>query len=123
MSNKLLRRADAVIIAAVALLSLMLFLLLSPRGEGKEAVVSYRGEIIDTVTLPHEPFERLYTVGEGEVRVRFEDDGVSIVSSTCAGQNCVHTAKINNAGEGVLCLPLAFSVVLSGESTLDGVTG
>lgn len=123
MKNKLFRRFDAVLIALVVLLSLLLLLLFSPKGAGREAVVSYRGEVIDRVTLSSEPFERVYSTEKGEVRVRFESDGASVVSSPCVGQNCVHTAKATKAGEGVLCLPLAFSVVLSGEGALDGVTG
>ena len=123
MKNKLFRRFDAALIALVALLSLLLFLFFSPRGTAVEAVVSYRGEVVDRVTLSSEPFERVYTTEKGDVCVRFESDGASVLSSPCAGQNCVHTAKISKAGASVLCVPRGFSVVLSGEGAFDGVTG
>jgi hypothetical protein len=124
LKNKLFRRADAFVAAFVLLLAALLFLFLSPKEKGREAVVSYRGEVIDRVELSlAEPIEKSYTTKEGTVRVLFAADGVSVVSSPCHGQNCVHTSKIEDAGEGILCLPLGFSVLLSGDGALDGVTG
>ena len=124
MKNKLFRSSDLFVILAVVLLSSLLFLLFLPKGEAKEAVVSYRGKVLERVLLSDlEPFEKTYMTEEGEILVRFERDGVSILSSSCEGQNCVHTSKITKAGEGVLCLPLGFSVLLSGDAAFDGVTG
>ena len=124
MKNKLFRRSDLYVVFAVLLLSALLFLLFLPKGEVGEATVSYRGEVLEVVSLPSgEPIQKTYTTPEGEILVRFEGDGVTILSSSCEGQNCVHTSKITKAGEGVLCLPLGFSVLLSGDAALDGVTG
>ena len=108
-------------LSAPEIISVVHFL---PKGEAKEAVVSYRGEVLERVLLSDlESFEKTYMTEEGEILVRFERDGVSILSSSCEGQNCVHTSKITKAGEGVLCLPLGFSVLLSGDAAFDGVTG
>lgn len=124
MKNKLFRRADVFVAVSVLLLAALLFLLLSPKETGKEVVVSYRGEVIDRVDLSvTEPIEKCYTTSEGDVCVLFSSDGVCVLSSPCRGQNCVHTSKIEKEGEGILCLPLGFSVLLSGDGALDGVTG
>ena len=124
MNTKLFRKTDLVVVLLVLALFGVLFLFLAPRSEAREAVVSYRGAVLDRVDLSlAEPFEKCYATEDGEVRVRFEGDGVSVLSSPCVGQNCVHTSKINKAGEGIVCLPLGFSVLLSGDGELDGVTG
>ncbi len=124
MKNKLFRRADVFIIVFVLLGSVFLFLFLSPKEEAREAVVFYRGEELDRVELlSAEPTEKSYLTEEGEIRVLFSVDGVIVLSSPCKGQNCVHSSKIEKAGEGILCLPIGFSVLLSGDGALDGVTG
>ncbi len=124
MKNKLFRRADVFIIVFVLLGSGFLFLFLSPKEEAREAVVFYRGEELDRVELlSAEPTEKSYLTEEGEIRVLFSVDGVIVLSSPCKGQNCVHSSKIEKAGEGILCLPIGFSVLLSGDGALDGVTG
>jgi len=124
LKNKLFRRADVFIIVFVLLGSGFLFLFLSPKEEAREAVVFYRGEELDRVELlSAEPTEKSYLTEEGEIRVLFSVDGVIVLSSPCKGQNCVHSSKIEKAGEGILCLPIGFSVLLSGDGALDGVTG
>ena len=124
MKSKLFRRADIFVIVSVLLFAALLFLFFLPKEEAREAVVSYRGEVLDRVDLSRaEPIEKIYTAEEGEIRVLFSADGVSILSSSCAGQNCVHSSKIEKAGEGILCLPIGFSVLLAGDGALDGVTG
>ena len=124
MKNKLFRRADVFVIVLVFLFAACLFLFLSPKEEASEAVVSYRGEVLDRVSLSRtEPLQKSYMTEKGELRVLFSRDGVSILSSPCTGQNCVHSSKIEKSGEGILCLPLGFSVLLSGDGELDGVTG
>lgn len=122
--NKLFRRADVWVLLAVLCLSALLYLPFYPKSKGSVASVRYRGEVIDTVPLlAADGEERTYTLPEGEIRIRFFKDGAEILSSPCKGQNCIHTGKVTKSGESVVCLPLGFSVILSGESTLDGVTG
>ena len=50
-------------------------------------------------------------------------DGVRVTESPCKGQNCVHTGSVDKSGEAIVCLPLGFTVTLSGDGEYDGVTG
>ena len=122
MKKALLKRADLVVIGAVLLSALLLAAPRLWRETAHTATVRCRGEILDTVVLG-EGEERVYTLPEGEVRVSFSAVGVSVVSSPCAGQDCVRTGTVGTAGDGVFCLPLGFSVTLSGQSDMDAVTG
>ena len=124
MKHKLFRRADVWIFLAILALSGLLFLLSQTESKGALATVRYRGEVIDTVDLRFgKAEERTYTVRGGEVCVLFSQEGAEILSSPCERKSCVRTGKITKAGDAILCLPLGFSVTLSGENALDGVTG
>ncbi len=106
----------------ILLFSLAIMIPFLMRDTAKTATVRRYGEIIDTVTLSAEE-ERVYSFEEGDVRVRFSSEGVSILASPCAGKDCVHMGKVSEDGGGIFCLPLGFSVTLSGENEQDGVTG
>ncbi len=122
MKHAVFKKADLWILLAVLALALLLALPLLGRGKARTATVRYHGETVDTVSLSANE-ERVYSFPEGEVRVAFFTDGVSVLSSPCGGKDCVHMGEISSDGGGIFCLPLGFSVTLSGESTLDGITG
>ncbi len=124
MHHKLFGRADIYVFLTLFILSALFLLLFLPRGEASEAVVSYRGAVIDRVILTAETDEeRTYSLREGTVRVRFTRDGAEILSSDCTGKSCVHTGRLTERGASAVCLPLAFSVSLTGTSDMDGITG
>ncbi len=122
MKRSVFKKNDLWILLAVLALALLLALPLFGKGKARIATVRYRGEAVDTVSLSVNE-ERVYSFPEGEVCVAFFTDGVSVVSSPCEGKDCVHMGKISSDGGGIFCLPLGFSVTLSGESPLDGITG
>lgn len=124
MQHKLFKRADIYVFLSLLLLSAFFLLLFLPRGEASEAVVSYRGTVIDRIPLTAQTDEeRTYSLKEGTVRVRFTGDGAEILSSDCTGKSCVHTGRLTERGASAVCLPLAFSVSLAGASDMDGITG
>ena len=122
MKNVIFRRNDFFLVLAILLLCALLALPLVMKGEAREAVVRYRGEVLDTVPLSLNG-ERVYTLPEGEVRVSFSEEGVAVLSSSCPNRDCIRMGRVLHEGGGVYCLPLAFSVTLTGESTFDGITG
>lgn len=123
MKIKLFRRTDLIVLLALFLACAILFVFFLPTEKGRTVTVTYKGEVIDTFLLLGEKEERRYTLAEGEVTLLVSATDVRVTSSPCTGQNCVHTAPIDRAGEAVVCLPLGFSVTLSGESETDGITG
>lgn len=122
MKLSFFKKTDLLIFAAVLLLSLAFFIPLSLRGSAESATVRRYGEVIDTVPLGKAE-ERTYTFEEGSVRVLFSSDGVFVISSPCLGQDCVRTGTVKEEGSGIFCLPLGFSVTLSGEGEQDAFTG
>ena len=122
MRASLFRKGDLVILAAVLLAVLLASLPFLGRKGASVAYVRYRDTLLDTVSLG-ETEERVYRLDAGEVTVRFSKSGVAVLSSPCHGQDCVRTGTVHAEGSGVFCLPLGFSVVLSGEGAFDAVTG
>ena len=123
MKNKLFRRIDALVLLAVALVSGALYFLLSPREAATSATVRYQGDVIDSFVLDKNEKTLEYTLREGTVRLLVNADGVRVLSSPCQGQNCVHAGAVNESGDAIVCLPLGFTVTLSGNGEHDGITG
>lgn len=123
MKNKLFRRADVAVMLLVALIALLLFFLVTPQKEASCVTVRCRGEVLDTFFLDEGERTLSYALPEGDVVLSVTPNGVSILSSPCKGQNCVHTGAVSQAGEAVICLPLGFTVTLSGSGAFDGITG
>ncbi len=122
MKTSFFKKTDILILFFVLLLSFAIMLPFLTKEPAQTATVRRYGEVIDTVTLS-EREERIYTFEEGDVRVLFSKKGVSVLSSPCAGKDCVHRGEVSEEGGGIFCLPLGFSVTLSGERAEDAVTG
>lgn len=122
MKNVIFRRNDLLLLLAILVLSLLFALPFVMRREAGAAIVRYRGEVLDTVPLSVNE-ERIYTLPEGEVRVSFTENGVAVLSSSCPNRDCIRMGSVIREGSGIYCLPLAFSVTLTGEGIFDGITG
>lgn len=106
----------AVIIILLGILSLLLgSRLLAGNGSALTAEISIDGVITKTYVLPSLPEQGLTLTLEnsGEtLAVLLERDGVSVVSSTCSGHDCVRTGKITKAGRSIICLPARIVITL-----------
>ncbi len=122
-SLPLFRKWDIAFLLALLLLALLLLFVGRNTKAPDTVLVLYEGELLEEVSLPDVPFEKTYALRDGSVTVAFYPDGAAILASECPRKTCVEGEKITRGGSGSHCLPLRFSIVLSGEGGLDGVTG
>lgn len=75
------------------------------------------GDACGTYVLSSVPEDgkRLTLENNGEtLEVLLEKDGVTVLSSTCSGHDCVNTGKITRPGRSIVCLPGRIVITLCG---------
>lgn len=111
---------DALVFGAVALLAALTALWyygnLSDTGP-LTAVVTHRGQVVEQVVLSELTEERtLELAGDYQLSLRLSPEGVWVERSSCPGQDCLHTGRITQAGQCIVCLPEQVTVLLQGGS-------
>lgn len=81
------------------------------------AVITHRGREVERIVLSELTEERtLELEGDWQLTLRLSPEGVWVESSTCPGQDCLHTGRISQAGQSIVCLPEKVTVLLTGGS-------
>ena len=84
------------------------------------ATGKHRGEVIEQVSLSALTESKTIDLdGTYHLTVLLERDGVTVTESDCPGQDCVHTGKITQSGQSIVCLPEQVVVTLTGADS-DG---
>lgn len=112
-----MKKGDYVVIAAVLLISLLLFLPSFFPAEEKTAEVYVDGEKVKSVAFSSLKAEERFTVSGCEIL--FEKDGASFVKSDCKDQLCVKCGKLKNAGDSMACVPNRVVVAVRAEKNDD----
>ncbi len=109
MKEKLFKRTDILIIAAVFLIALALILFL-PKTHGVRAVVMYGDEVIDTIDLTQ---DAVYHI-DADLPVTLEVTGgkIHFIESRCPDLTCEHFGLIGNENEYAICAPARVSVFI-----------
>ena len=97
----MLKKADIILIAALALLAVLtlLFPLLNT-ASGSEAVI-----LVKNNELYRLPLNKDTEVELGTNVVKFENGEVFVDSATCPDKVCVHHSPIKNKGDAIICVP------------------
>ena len=97
----MLKKADIILIAALALLAVLtlLFPLLNT-ASGSEAVI-----LVKNNELYRLPLETDTKIDLGTNVVKIENGEVSVESATCPDKVCVHHSPIKNKGDAIICVP------------------
>ena len=112
-------RWDALVVLAV--LALAGLLAARPFLAAKTA-----GELTVSISVDGETVERCalstYEGGTYDSRgytltVEEKDGAVSVASSDCPNQDCVHSGAISRAGQSIVCLPARVAVTLEGAAS------
>lgn len=121
-----MNKGDKIVILIILLISLGLFGLsktfiksknekyISVQVDGKEVKKYYFDPSIYGKEIP---FETKY----GKNTIIIEEDGVSMVESSCPDQICVHMRKITQVGEMIVCLPNKILIEIKGEDPDKGL--
>lgn len=110
------RKGDFIIIALVILLAVGIWLFPFGRGKATNVEIFSDGKLIYTSPID-KPFEKEVS----GCTIALSGDEVRVVSSTCPDKVCVHTGKISEAGEIIVCVPNRVSVKLAGEEAFDAI--
>lgn len=105
----------------IVLAALVMLCFLSGNSElSGQAVISLKGETVETVDLTQ---DRTIVI-EDHYRnvIEIADGKIAIVQSDCPGQDCVHSGNISTNGRVLVCLPNALEIrITSGEEDVDFV--
>ena len=108
-----LRYGDFIIVAAVLVISIMLFVFSFSDGESLVAQVSLDGEAVRQVRL-YELTEK-ESIRVGGCEILLERDGVTFLSSECPDKLCVNRGKLKKVGDTMACVPERVTVTLRSE--------
>lgn len=114
------KRYDFILVAALLLLSGILFLVLvGGRKEGSVAVVEIGGERVAEYTLSQ---DGEYTLNGGTNRLVIKNGEAYMEYAECPDHTCIRTGRIRYAGERIVCLPNRVAVVIEGGEGVDVVS-
>lgn len=106
----------ALVIAAVALvIALSFYYDNAPAGSASVQVsVSVGGRVEDFSSLSRYAGVHTYSCNGYTLTVSCDGAEVQVISSTCPGQDCVHTGAVSKAGQSIVCLPARIVIRLTG---------
>ena len=111
--------AVGLVLAAAAL---VFFIFLQKTQEQQNYVQIYQdGVLIRELSL--EDNQIFEVIGEYLNVIEIQDRKVSVISSDCPGEDCVHTGAISGAGRSIVCLPNRVEIRIVGESEVDFTVG
>lgn len=118
------QKGDCVAIAVVVVLAVLVALLFLPKSAQSAACVEiyHDGKLVKTLSLRE---NSTYTLkGDYTNVIAVEDGKVSITSSDCPGEDCVHSGRISAAGRSIVCLPNGVEVRIVGKNDdVDFIVG
>ena len=106
----------ALIVAAAA----ACFLLLLPRGDAAQAVITVDGREFARIDLG-EGVNKTIDV-EGRCIIEIAGDKARFISSDCPDQVCVHTGYVSKPGQSAVCLPNRVTLYIEGKEAPDAVS-
>lgn len=122
--ERILKVGDIIVIAALLVLSVVIFLssLPSQNREAAYAVVRIDGEEYGRYALSSD--NEIVIEQNGHVNIiEIKDGAVRMKSADCPDKTCVRQGYITGGGEVIVCLPARLTVTLEGAGTqLDSVT-
>ena len=111
-------RLDALVIAAILILSLVCLLIINlTRTEGTVAVVEIDGVAVTKYRLTE---NGEYPLNGGTNVLVIEDGAAYLNYSNCPDHTCERTGKIRYTGQTIVCLPNKLSITIKGSAD-DGV--
>ncbi len=102
-----------------------LFLLLSGK-EGEQVQVRVAGEVVVTLPLDRDCTYEIAGAEGGWNRLVIAEGSAWMEDASCPDKLCVHTGKIHQAGQAIVCLPNQVVVEIAGETAsaeVDMVAG
>lgn len=120
-SSKLLKKGDIVIIASVAVISLLwIMITFVSSDEKQQARIYLDGEVYETVELSAVEDEEIINIDGCSVKIT--RDGACFLSSDCPDGLCVKRGMMKNNGDVMACVPKGITVEITGRKAVDGIS-
>ncbi len=112
-SQNLFKKSDLLLFISVLLVSLgLMALTLLPKPAGKRAVVKQNGETVGEYGL-YEDVEVCFSSETGGHNLLVIEDGCAYIKdASCPDKLCMHSGRISESSETLICLPNRLSVVI-----------
>ena len=115
-----LKWGDLLVASLIVVAAFSCFLLLLPRGDAAEAVVTVDGREVARIALG-EGVHKTIDV-EGRCFIEIAGDRARFLSSDCPDQVCVHTGFVSKPGQSAVCLPNRVTLYIEGREAPDAVS-
>ncbi len=120
-SSKLLKKGDIVIIASVAVISLLwIMITFVSSDEKQQARIYLDGEIYSVEELSAVEGEKIINIDGCSVKIT--RDGACFLSSDCPDGLCVNRGMMKNNGDVMACVPKGITVEITGRKAVDGIS-
>lgn len=121
-----MKKADIILVVIILIIgcSALMYINMN-KEEGTMVVVTVGGEVIETLSI--EKDQTIEIQGPVATNVlQIKDGYADIIDATCNDEVCVHSRKIKNNNETIICLPNELIVkvqsnVTDNNSVIDGV--
>lgn len=115
-----IRRGDIIITAILLLLAAIMAIAVSSLAPASQyAVITANGTEIARLPLDT---DCIYHIGKTNT-IEISDGQVRMTEADCPDKLCIHTGKISESGQTIVCLPNRVVISISGEnSTVDAHT-
>lgn len=119
----MIKLRDVLIVLCLLGLSTGLYFL-NNKGEGSIVQIDYNGYRYAEVDYTELKDDEVLTYYLNGTIIIVDKDGAYFKESTCSGQVCVESGKVNKVGQTVVCLPNRVSIRIEGnDAEFDGITG
>ena len=125
MKNKLFRKWDFIIIAAVLIAAFSGIYIERSSGDTDEltAVITVDGEVYKKINLASvKERKEIKPETDPEVIIVAENGCIYFESAGCSDKICVSAGKLSKKGDTAVCLPAKTVVSITGASMPDAVT-
>lgn len=124
MKERLLRRADVLLIVVLAALCAVLLLVQRFSPQATRADIYVDGALYTTIDL-HEamPAQELTLATEPQVTINAAGGSISFTHAACPDQLCVAYGRLAKAGQTAVCLPAGVVICVRGQAAgWDAIT-
>lgn len=115
------RKGDVIAVFIVIALIIAVWFFVMPDREamGASVAVYMDGELVNE--LPLDTDAEFTVRGKYENVISISGGRVSVISSDCPGEDCVHSGSIKNVGRSIVCLPNRVEIRINGAQDDGGV--
>lgn len=120
-SSKGLKKGDIIIIASIAVISVLWFIIsFLSFGEKQQARIYLDGEVYRAVDFSAVQDEEVITLDGCEIKIT--EDGACFLYSDCPDGLCVKRGMLTKSGDVMACVPKGITVEITGGRAVDGIS-